>query len=50
MPSDYNDIINIEYKKSTKYPPMSLEKEQHSLLHSQCLKDLMSPLKKRKKK
>lgn len=49
MPNNHDDIINIKYKKSTKYPLMPLEKERHSLLHFQCLKDLMKQLKKKKK-
>lgn len=50
MPNNHDDIINIKYKKSTKYPLMPLEKRAAQFAPFSVLKGFDEAIKKRKKK
>ncbi|MGI7854256.1 hypothetical protein ACNGJ6_04460 [Campylobacter jejuni] len=49
MPNNHDDIINIKYKKSTKYPLMPLEKRATQFAPFSVLKGFDEAIEKKKK-
>lgn len=50
MPNNHDDIINIKYKKSTKYPLMPLEKRAAQFAPFSVLKGFDEAIEKKRKK
>lgn len=50
MPNNHDDIINIKYKKSTKYPLMPLEKRAAQFAPFSVLKGFDEAIEKKEKR
>ncbi len=50
MPNNHDDIINIKYKKSTKYPLMPLEKRVAQFAPFSVLKGFDEAIEKKEKR
>ncbi|EPW6351607.1 hypothetical protein ACWM79_001835 [Campylobacter jejuni] len=50
MPNNHDDIINIKYKKSTKYPLMPLEKRAAQFAPFSVLKGFDEAIEKKERK